>query len=91
MENLSIEVGQVRHDEDEDGFYDSDLICVSSDEACQEAPQDANDGATKRHHKEWSKSRREVYIQNVAGTHLRVGLEHMIQHLQQKIGFHYIS
>lgn len=84
MEDLSIEVGQVRHDEDEDGLYDSDLVCVPSDEACKEAPQDANDSATKRHHKERSKSHHEIYTQNVAGTHLRVGLEQVIQHLQQK-------
>jgi len=52
MEDLSIEVGQIRHDKDEDGFYNSDLVCVPGDKTCKETPQDANDGATKRHHKE---------------------------------------
>lgn len=91
MKELSVEVGQVRHDEDEDGLYDSDLVCVSGDQACEESPQDANDGATKRHHKERSKSHHEVYIQNVAGSHLCVGLEQVIQHLQRKVRFHHIA
>lgn len=54
MEDLSMEVGQISHDKDEDGFYNSDLVRVPGDKTCKETPQDANDGATKRHQKEWT-------------------------------------
>jgi len=57
-------------------------VRVSSDKTCKEAPQDANDSATKCHHKEGSKSCQEICIQNIGGSHLCVGLKHVIQHLQ---------
>lgn len=88
MEDLSIEVGQIRHDKDEDGFYNSDLVCVPGDKTCKETPQDANDGATKRHHKEWSKSGQNVCAQDVDGAHLCIGLKHVIQHLQKPYTYH---
>ena len=83
MEDLSIEVGQISHDKDEDGFYNSDLVSVPGDKTCKKAPQDANDSATKSHHKEWSKSCQNVCVQDVVGAHLCVGFKHVIQHMKK--------
>lgn len=83
MEDLSIEVGQISHDKDEDGFYNSDPVREPGDKTCKETPEDANDGATKRHHKEWSKSSQNVCIQDVVGAHVCVELKHVIQNLQK--------
>ena len=57
VEYFSVEVGQVAHDEDEDGLDDEHVIGEPGDEAGEEAPNDANQRPAQRHHQERGESR----------------------------------
>lgn len=79
MEDFSIQVGQVSHHEDKDGLYDPHLVRESGNKACGKAPNHPYNSAAHSHHQEGAQASKDVGVQDVGGTHLRVGLKHMVQ------------
>lgn len=81
MEDLCVEVGEVGHDEDEDGLYDPDLVGVAGDHARGEPPDDPDDRPTHGHHDEGEEACQDVCVKDIGSPHLCVGLEHVVQYL----------
>lgn len=84
MKNFGIEVGQVCHHKDEDRLDDPNLVRETGDETGGEAPNDADDSASNRHHNEGRKTRQDLRVGDPRSAHFAVRLEHVVQHLRQK-------
>jgi len=81
VENFSVEVGQVAHDEDEDRFDDEYVVGESGDEPGEETPDDADERSTQRHYQERGEPGQNVRVLNVLLAHFHVSVEHVVQHL----------
>ena len=81
MEDLGVEVGQVAHDEDEDGLDDAHVVGEARDESGEEAPDDADRRAAQRHHQKVGQPRQHVRGADVLLAHADVRVEHVVQHL----------
>lgn len=82
MKDLGVQVGQVGHDEYEDGLDHANLVGEPCNETGTEAPYHSYYRATDRHHKERSQSREHVRVKYFRRSYLVVSLEHMVQHLR---------
>ena len=80
VEYFSIEVGQVAHDENKDGLDDAHVIREPSHKPSQEAPNDADERPTQRHHQKRRESRQDVLVPDILWTQLHVSIEHIVQH-----------
>lgn len=81
MKDLGVQVGQVGHDEYEDGLDHANLMGEPCNETGTKAPYHPYYRATDRHHEERSQSRKHVRIKYFRRPYLVVSLEHMVQHL----------
>jgi len=83
VKDFSIEIGQVAHDENEDGFNDANVIGESSYQSGEETPDDSDQSTAQRHDCERSNPSQNVSILDVFCSHSDVGVKHVVQHLNQ--------
>lgn len=80
VESLSTEIGQIGHDENKYGLDDTNMICESSDEACQKSPNDSYGCSSKSDNGEGCNTFDDFHRCNVdiIGGHLGVVLKHVV-------------
>lgn len=86
MEHFGGQIGEICHDEDEDGFNDFDVVREAGDEGRQKAPDDSHEGAAQRYDEEGCHpgevvDRKYAFLASFL-RHLGVSLEHVVQNLQ---------
>lgn len=82
MEDFSVEVRQIAHDENEDRLDNSDVVREAGHESSEEAPDDADQSAANCHDEEGSKTGQYVRVFDVFHAHADVLVEHIVQHLK---------
>ena len=87
MEDFGIEIGQVAHDEDENGFDDEDVIGEPRNEARQKAPDDTDQGTAHGRNQKWADSGQNVRVLHVLRAQSDVNVKHLVQHLLIPIPF----
>ena len=82
MEELSGEVREISHHEDNERLNDAHLISVARDEGSDKPVEDSDDGGADSNDDERTNAGENVDRNDILTPNLTVRLEHVIQHLR---------
>lgn len=87
FEYFSREVREIRHGEDKEGLQDPGVAGEPGDESGDESPDDADDGSSQGDDEKGGEAFENVVGTQVVLADLRVGLEHVVQHLNKRMRY----
>lgn len=79
MEDFSIQICQIRHDEYEDRLDDAHLMGEPGHQTSGESPYDSYYGATEGHHEEGPQSGQDIRVKDIRRPHFTICFEHMVK------------